>query len=42
MIERGSKITNIDVIAGNDVRRQIVYIRRLLREHRANAKDWQK
>ncbi|HFI0120948.1 TPA: hypothetical protein ACGO0I_001248 [Streptococcus suis] len=42
MIKRGSKISNIEVIAGKVVRRQVVYIRQLVREHRANTKDWQK
>ncbi|HFI0066968.1 TPA: hypothetical protein ACGOXV_000525 [Streptococcus suis] len=42
MIKRGSKITNIEVIAGKDVLSQIVYIRRLVRECRSNAKDWKK
>lgn len=42
LIKRGSKITNVEVIAGKDVRRQIDDIRRLVREHGGNAKDWQK
>ncbi|NQG19366.1 hypothetical protein HO710_05185 [Streptococcus suis] len=41
-MKRGSKITNVEVIAGKDVRRQIDDIRRLVREHGGNAKDWQK
>lgn len=41
-IQPGSKITNVEVIAGKDVRRQIDDIQRLVREHGGNAKDWQK
>lgn len=41
-IQPGSKITNVEVIAGKDVRRQIDDIQRLVREHGDNEKDWQK
>ncbi|MGV3178841.1 minor capsid protein [Streptococcus sp. 11273D007BW] len=42
LIKRGSTITNVEVIAGKDVRRQIDDIRRLVRVHGGKAKDWQK
>lgn len=41
-IKQGSTITNVEVIAGKDVRRQIDDILRLVREHGGKAKDWQK
>ncbi|HEM2809403.1 TPA: hypothetical protein U0616_001188 [Streptococcus suis] len=41
-IKQGTKITNIEVIAGKGVRRQIDDIRRLVRDNGGDANDWPK